>query len=91
MTRLFPPPPTPCKGVQDSLGFWIPRCGFWISPGTGFHQSMSGELKFWNLDSLSCMLHPGFQSQGFRISEAKISRIPGIQIPLHESVLSFLM
>ena len=25
----------PCKGIQDSLGFWIPRRGFRIS-GTGF-------------------------------------------------------
>ena len=25
----------PCKGIQDSLGFWIPCCGFRI-PGTGF-------------------------------------------------------
>ena len=75
MARLFPPSPTLCNAVQDSLGYWIPRCGFRISPGTGF-QSMSVELKFWNLDSLSCMLHPVFQSQGFRISEAKISRIP---------------
>ena len=25
----------PCKGIQDSLGFWIPCCGFRI-PGIGF-------------------------------------------------------
>ena len=25
----------PCKGIQNSLGFWIPCCGFRI-PGTGF-------------------------------------------------------
>ena len=25
----------PCKGIQDSLGFWITCCGFRI-PGTGF-------------------------------------------------------
>ena len=25
----------PCKGIQDSLGFWIPRRGRPI-PGTGF-------------------------------------------------------
>ena len=25
----------PCKGIQESLGFWIPQCGFRIS-GTGF-------------------------------------------------------
>ena len=25
----------PCKGIRDSVGFWIPCCGFRI-PGTGF-------------------------------------------------------
>ena len=25
----------PCKGIHDSLGFWIPPCGFRI-PSTGF-------------------------------------------------------
>ena len=25
----------PCKGIQESRGFWIPHCGFRI-PGTGF-------------------------------------------------------
>ena len=25
----------PCKGIHDSLGFWIPPCGFPI-PSTGF-------------------------------------------------------
>ena len=25
----------PCKGIHDSLGFWIPRCGFRI-PTTRF-------------------------------------------------------
>ena len=35
----------PYKGIQDSLGFWIPRRGFQI-PGTGF-QSLSVELGFW--------------------------------------------
>ena len=25
-----------CKGIQDSLGFWIPRCGFRISGNSGF-------------------------------------------------------
>ena len=46
---------TPCEGIQDSLGFWIPRLGFRI-PGTGFLN-----LCQWNLDS-------GFQwLVGFRI------------------------
>ena len=25
----------PCKGIQDILGFWIPRCGFRI-PDSGY-------------------------------------------------------
>ena len=35
-----------CKGIQDSLGFWIPRRGFRI-PGTGF-QTVS---ETWILNS----------------------------------------
>ena len=34
------------KGIQDSLGFWIPRRGFRI-PGTGFDSSLCQ----WKLDS----------------------------------------
>ena len=46
-----------CKGIQESLGFWIPHRGFWIQ-GTGFRI-----LCHWNVDS-------GFQSVvGFRILE----------------------
>ena len=26
--------------IQESLGFWIPRCGLWI-PGTGFRLSVA--------------------------------------------------
>ena len=33
------------KGINDSLGFWIPHCGFRI-PGTLF-QYLSVELGFW--------------------------------------------
>ena len=35
----------PCKGIQDSLGFWIPYRGFQI-PDTAF-QFLSVELRFW--------------------------------------------
>ena len=35
----------PCKGIQYSLGFWIPPCGFRI-PSTRF-QYLSVELGFW--------------------------------------------
>ena len=54
-----------CKGIQDNLGFWIPRSGFGIL-GAGF-QSLSMELGFLSMelwipivrgipDSLSCIL-----------------------------------
>ena len=56
----------PCKGIQDSLGFWIPSRGFRI-PATGFRfrcqwildsglQSLVGSRYFvkpWILDSTS--------------------------------------
>ena len=32
----------PCKGIQNTLGFWIPRCGFRI-PGTGIRIPDSKE------------------------------------------------
>ena len=35
----------PCKGIQDSLGFWIPSRWFRI-PGSGF-QSVSVEFGLW--------------------------------------------
>ena len=59
------------KGIQDSLGFWIPRQGFRI-PGTGF-QSLSVELEFW-IPIVS----------GFRIPWA-VFRIPKPRIPDYTS------
>ena len=60
----------PCKGSQNSLGFWIPCCEFQI-PGTRFQIAYQ-----WNLDS---RLQPlvAFQITGavFRMSKSKI-RIP---------------
>ena len=29
----------PLKGIQDSLGFWIPHCGFWIPIVSGIPDS----------------------------------------------------
>ena len=34
---------SPCKGIQDTLGLWIPRRGFRI-PITGFQIFFSGTL-----------------------------------------------
>ena len=85
----------PCKGIQDRIGFWIPCHGFCI-PGNGFY-SYSVELGFWipivcGIPEF-CELYSGFQSQGFRIAQAKFSRISdstnknfpdlGIRIPSH--------
>ena len=64
---------TPCKGIQDSLGFRIPRRGFRI-PGAGF-QSLSVKLGSripivtGILDSLSCFLY--FKAQGSRFYKQK--------------------
>ena len=73
----------PCKGIQDSVGFWIPRRGFRI-PGTGF-QSLSVEVGFWISivsgipDALSCISNSkapensGFRKHnflGFRIQDS---------------------
>ena len=33
MAKVGKPPCPICKGIHDSLGFWIPQCGLWI-PGT---------------------------------------------------------
>ena len=46
------------KGIQDSLGFWIPRCGFQI-PGTGL-QSLSVEPRDNDLFSLGRTWIPDF-------------------------------
>ena len=46
------------KGIQDSLGFWIPRCGFPI-PGTGF-QCLSVEPRDYDLFSLGRTWIPDF-------------------------------
>ena len=88
----------PCKGIQDTLGFWIPRRGLRI-PITGFQIFFS---RTWIPDS-NCQwdsgflhLYSGFQGPGFRIPQAKISKIPdskcknfpdsGIRIPLHRPI-----
>ena len=60
----------PCKGIQDSLGFWIPRRGFWI-PDSNYRIPDLFQL---NLDS-------GFQSLvGFRTPWA-VFRVPRPRIP----------
>ena len=71
-----------CKGIQDRLGFWIPRCGFQI-PGTGV-QSLSVELGFWIPivsgipDSVSCIPDSKTRDSGFHKQN-----FPGFRVPLH--------
>ena len=72
MHRYF----APCKGIQDSLGFWTSCRGFQI-PGTEFRI-----LCQWNLDSGFLELYSGFQSPGFRIPQTKFSRIPIQNCPM---------
>ena len=65
---------TACKGIQDSLGFWIPHSVIWL-PGTRFQ-------------SLSVELGPGFrirQLKIFRIQDSLTKNSPysGIRIPLN--------
>ena len=62
------------KGIQDSLGFWIPRRGFRIS-GIG-SQYLSVEFGFWIPipDSLSCI--PDSKAKDSEFHQQKILRIP---------------
>ena len=47
--------PRQCKGIKESLGFWIPRGGFRIT-GTGFRN-----FGCWNMDSrLQSLVGSGF-------------------------------
>ena len=55
----------PCKGMQHSLGFYIPRLGFPI-PGTEF-KTLSGELGFWIPVLVGFQIHWA----PFRIPKAK--------------------
>ena len=81
---------TPCKDIQDSLGFWTPCRGFRI-PGTGF-QFLSVELEFWISivsgipDSLSCF--PDSKAQDSRFHQQKFPDSE-ILIPLHGAISSF--
>ena len=66
----------PCNGIQDSLGFWIPRGGFWIL-STGFH-TLSVELGFripvvsGIPNSLTCIQDSTGKIPRFRIPRGKI-------------------
>ena len=90
---------SPCKGIQDSLGFWIARRGFrisrwWISVfvgGTWIQIAIVGGIP----DSLSCIPDSKAQDFGFK---SKFSQIldptrktfldSGMRIPLHQAASS---
>ena len=61
----------PCKRIQETLGFWI------HSVDSGF-QVLDSSLCQWKsipqLDSVFLEVYSRFQSPGFRIPQAKISR-----------------
>ena len=68
---------TRCKGIQDSLGFWIPHCGLIL-------------VAKWNFKDSEFQLFVGFwipwavfhiPSPGFCIQRAKICRIPESGFP----------
>ena len=64
----------PCKGIQDSPGFWIPRRGLRIPvfvSGTWILYSKCDLVRFRILE-----LYSGFRIPGLRIPQTKISRIP---------------
>ena len=69
----------PCKGIHDSLGFWIPHCGFRI-PATGFRipaQWLPDYQKGW-IPMFFFLLDSGFQSlAGFRIPKPRKRKIRG--------------
>ena len=67
-------------GIQDSLGFWIPRQGFRI-PGTRF-QPLSAELGFQSLVRFR-ILSAVFRIPKPRIPDSTSNNFPdcGIQIP----------
>ena len=64
------------KGIQDSLGFWIPRRGFRIS-GIG-SQYLSVEFGFWIPipDSLSCIPDSKAKDSEFHEQKFADSGIP---------------
>ena len=69
---------TLCKGIQDSLWFWIPRPKFRI-PGTGF-RSLLVKFGYWIpiftrvLYSLSCIPDSKAQDSGFHEK-----KLPGVR------------
>ena len=93
---------SPCKGIQDSIGFWIPRCGFrisrwWISVfvgGTWIQIAIVGGIP----DSLSCIPDSKAQDMGFHKkifpdSRSKKQNFFGFRNPdsLHQATSSLFL
>ena len=55
-----------CKGIQDSLGFWIPRLGFRI-PGTVFSPVFVFRIPKLRISDCTCKIIPdsGVHKQKF--------------------------
>ena len=63
----------PCKGIQESLGFWIPHCGFRI-PGTGFRipvQWIPDSQKGW-IPNFLCVCFNAFLRISFSCSNRAV-------------------
>ena len=88
-SRLLKLRPAPRKGIQDSLGFWIPHRGFRI-PGTGLRIPIVSGIP----DSVSCIPDSKAQASGFynqkflRLTIWPKQNFPdsGIRNPLHGAI-----
>ena len=81
----------PFKGMQHSLGFWIPRHRFRI-PGTEFpdsllveHQSRTQSLQLFGQRDQK-LEDSGYQIGGTWVPDSTYSRDSGVQIPLHGAI-----
>lgn len=69
------PSGAPCNGIQDSLGFHDSR--YWMSyPSPSVELGFPIPIVIGILDSINSIPDSKPQDSGFRIPQAKISRIP---------------
>ena len=71
---------TTCRGIQDSLWFWIPDSRYKIPVFVSKIWILDSNLQ---LGSRFFELYSGFQSPGFWISQGKNSRILESRFPRH--------
>ena len=66
----------PCKGIQDNLGFWIPRRGFWIPDSLSVELASGFNSLAW-IFSLSCTPDSKAQDSGFQTQKFPVFPSPG--------------